>query len=103
MLLAMLDRERGEGVVLDAVSVRGLDAAGKPSSDGAPASVRVHIEGFAQSQGVVQAYVLSVERSGVFDRVQPLGTSPRRLGTVEGVAFQVDCQIGSLRTAGVTP
>ncbi|GJM18660.1 MAG: hypothetical protein DHS20C14_08730 [Phycisphaeraceae bacterium] len=104
LLLASLERERGDGVVLTRVVVVGLDGADAPAAPGEALRVRVVVTGIGATLGDIQGCVLRVERSGVFDSVSPIETRPRRVGSRDFVEFEIEGRLGPEAIAsGETP
>jgi len=100
LLLDALAEMCGPDIALESVKVEPLDASGQPAAPAQAAEVRVRVAGLASKQSEVQAFVLTLERSGVFDRTVPLGSGPRTIGQTEVIAFEVQCTIGVGAIAG---
>lgn len=88
LLLAGLAVVRGEKIVLEDVEIR-TEAAG--TGGGRQATVR--IGGIAPGAAEISAFVLRLEGLGVFDRVSQQEATARRIGSVEALAFRVECKI----------
>jgi len=123
VLLALLARARGEGLVLERVEVRPVVKTepkneSESNANGADTRAALHseplyqldIRGVAESQSLVAQYLLSLERIGLFDSVRLQETKPRTIGARGVVEFGLDCAIaagakanskGSSRSASV--
>lgn len=100
LLLGALAEMSEPGVALKSVKVEPLDASGQAAPPAAAVSIRVSVSGFSERQSDVQTFVLTLERSGLFDRTTLLGTRPSKLPNADVVAFDVECTIGSGAIAG---
>ncbi len=114
VLLALLARERDGQVVLERVSLRGVDRNEKPApkaneappASGSPSAAApargkafvIRLAGQSRTQGDAAKYALRLEGLGLFDAVRTLETKPVNVLGREYVAFQIECAIGP-RTA----
>ena len=92
-LLRLVAQAAGPDVLLSSVDVDG-DAAGPAS--GAAASVEVG--GFAGGPGEAAAFVLRLEASGLFSRVELMTSRREPFGADLVTAFTVRCSMGEART-----
>lgn len=108
VLLALLARARGEGLVLERVEVRPVVKAepkNEPDDNGqgtgtsvasrSEPTYQLDIRGVAESQSLVAQYLLSLERIGLFESVRLRETKPRTIGARGVVEFGVDCAIAA--------
>lgn len=92
VLLAALDRLRGEGLALSSVAV-----AATSGTSGLPGTEAVVIvEGFAETQGTAQRYVLDLERSGLFGTVRLGRTTPAQAPGRSLTAFSIELRLPGL-------
>ena len=54
----------------------------------------LHMEGYAQSQSAVSAYVLRLEATGLFQRVTLVDTRMEPFHDGRAVSFRIECQLG---------
>lgn len=88
VLLSSLAALRGETIVLDEVEIR----TESPTAGGARQAT-VRIGGIAPGAAEISGFVLKLEGLGVFDRVSQQEATARRIGSVEALAFRVECRI----------
>lgn len=101
VLLALLARARGDGLVLDRVEVRpiaridpqaqtGLGRTGVATAERVEAGYQLDLRGVGESQSTVTQYLLSLERTGIFESVRLRETRPRTIGARGVVEFGLD-------------
>jgi Tfp pilus assembly protein PilN len=88
VLLSSLAALRGETIVLDEVEIR----TESPIAGGARQAT-VRIGGIAPGAAEISGFVLKLEGLGVFDRVSQQEATARQIGSVEALAFRVECRI----------
>lgn len=109
ILLNLLAQWLGEDMMLTACQLEPLDAGspampaapvpltGSPAASAASASApgryRLRLEGLGRTQQAVSAYVLGLEQTGLFERVQLVSTRKEPFGSGQAVGFELECQL----------
>lgn len=109
VLLDMLGRTRGEGIVLERVELTPVSPssarAQAPADPAVPHSggLAIGIEGAGESPSAVTEFTLKLERSGLFDRVTLLETKARSLRGSDRTSFKLQCTIGPAEPGSPRP
>ena len=98
ILLALLARNMGSEVVLKHCGLD-LDLKGRPVDDSDQTGRRrqfvLEVRGIGRTQTSVSAFVLRLEKAGLFDRVKLIRTSREDFMSGKAVAFQLACTLGA--------
>lgn len=98
-LLGLLAQKTAGEIVLRNCSIAPAGAAGSPrgrSSDERPDEERryvVTLEGYGRSQAAVAGFVLRLERTGLFGRVQQQGARREQFLSATAVRFALTCDL----------
>ncbi len=92
VLLRYLAQARGEEVALTSVQVAAL-VTKTGAATVAPEGYIVRVTGLGRSQRAVSGFVLTVEASGVLDRVVLAESKARVVRGMEFVGFNLECEI----------
>ncbi len=99
VLLTVVARQLGEDVVLSNMALTPVKAGGEPAPGGKVKPrgdaeiILVEVAGMAQSQPAVSAFILRLEKTGVFDKVRLLGTQRQPFLTGSAVTFRLECTL----------
>lgn len=98
VLLAILSRNVGDQVVLDLCRFQPLKEPPTPSVEPARAAAAgkqylVDVGGFADSQAVVSAFALRLEKTGLFQDIRLVKSTLQPFGDRKVVGFRLECMI----------
>ncbi len=92
-LLTMLDALRQDRVSIDRVELETWSTEGTIAPPARGSRIALGVSGIARDLQQAQAFALEIERSGLFDNVEPLRTSPFAAGGDAFVAFELDLEL----------
>jgi len=112
MLLSLLASKLGDDAALSLCSLEpvqplavGVKGPANPGADraketGRPQQLKLVLKGNARTQEAASTFVLALEKTGAFDRVNLVETQRDQKGEV-GVAFEVVCEMSDSGDGGI--
>jgi len=95
LLLAMLARSMGDGLVLTQCELRPVAAGHAPAAEPeTTASFSLQVAGYGKTLPGVLRFAQELERSGVFDQIRLVKTDPEKFLAGTAVRFQMECTMG---------